>query len=105
MPTGKPAETQLPASGKNESERTNNHFQTTRSAKISAAFFFCRRGNITHLFKLSSDAKIEENPLIRGRYLVSEMLQELREDFVPSSRNALMRATEFALAAISHTQT
>jgi len=53
----------------------------------------CSQRKITHLFKLSSDCKMEKNPLICGRCLVSEMLQELREDFIPGSRNALIRAT------------
>jgi hypothetical protein len=71
----------------------NVHTLTRPQTGVQLAFFFCRHSKCSHLFKLSSGCKMEEDPLIHGRYLVSEMLQELREDFVPSSNSALMRAT------------
>jgi len=58
------------------------------------AFLFCRHSNITHFFGLRFGCRMGKDPLIRGRYLVSEMLQELREDFFPSSMYALMRAMD-----------
>ena len=48
-----------------------------------------RAMQITHLFKLSLDVKTKKGCLIRRRYLVTEMLQELLQDSVPSPRCAL----------------